>query len=84
MVRLLIGQCLDDHGPGGDEDELLAPVELLRVEAALVAVKHRVDAARLGRRGLPPLPLGARHPTLGVVMVTRALSGQQLKQDEIS
>ena len=40
MVRLLIGQCLDDHGPGGDEDKLLASVELLGVEAALVAVKH--------------------------------------------
>ena len=69
---------LYDHGPGGDEHKLLGPVELLGVEAALVAVKHRVDAAGLGRRGLPPLPLGSRHPALSVVMVTRALSGTQL------
>ena len=68
---------LYDHGPGGDKDKLLGLVLLMGVKAALVAVKHRVNAPGLGRRSLPPLPLGARHPTLSVEMVTRALIGQK-------
>ena len=77
------GQGLYDHGPGGDEDKLLGLVLLMGVEAALVAVKHRVDAPGLGRRRLPPLPLGARHPTLSVEMVSRALIGQKSEQQPL-
>ena len=82
---------LDDHGPRGDEDELLGPALLTagprHREAVVLAVEHRVAAAALGQvlaaalgrlRPSPPPPLGAL-PSRGLVpLVWRAGGGLEV------
>ena len=70
---------LDDHGPRGNEHELLGPALLTagprHREAVVLAVEHRVAAAALGRlRPSPPPPLGAL-PSRGLVLVVRRAGG---------